>query len=96
MQAIFERELGTMDIASWSKPRGGYFVSLDVPHGYAKKIVQLAAEAGVKLTTPGAPFPYGKDPKDCNIRIAPTFPSLSELEQAINTLVVCILLAVGE
>jgi len=93
---IFERELGARNIAQWSKPKGGYFINLDVPDGYAKKIVQLAAEAGVKLTTPGAPFPYGKDPKDCNIRIAPTFPSLDELEQAIDTLVVCIKLAVTE
>lgn len=93
---ILERELSDLDIAQWSKPRGGYFISLDVPDGYAKKIVQLAAEAGVKLTTPGAPFPHGIDPDDRNIRIAPTFPSLDELEQAINTLVVCIKLAVTE
>jgi len=96
VQAIFERDLGSMDIVQWSRPNGGYFISVDVPDGYAKKIVQLAAEAGVKLTTPGAPFPYGKDPRDCNIRIAPTFPALDELEQAINTLVVCIHLAVTE
>ena len=96
VQAIFERELGSMEIIKWSRPKGGYFISVEVPDGYAKRIVQLAAEAGVKLTTPGAPFPYGKDPRDCNIRIAPTFPALDELEQAINTLVACIQLAITE
>ncbi len=96
VQAIFERELGSRESVTWSRPKGGYFISVDVPNGYAKRTVQLAAEAGVKLTTPGAPFPYGKDPEDCNIRIAPTFPALDELEQAINTLVVCIQLAVTE
>ncbi len=93
---IFERELGAMNIARWSKPQGGYFVNVDVPDGYAKKIIRLAAEAGIKLTAPGAPFPYGIDPHDSNIRIAPTFPSLDELEQALNALVVCIKLAVTE
>ena len=93
VQSIFERELGGSNIAHWSRPAGGYFINLDVPDGHARKIVQLAAQAGVKLTTPGAPFPYGKDPRDCNIRIAPTFPALDELEQAIETLVLCIQLA---
>ena len=96
VQAIFEREFASTDRVRWSRPEGGYFISVDVPDGLAKRIVQLADEAGVKLTTPGAPFPYGKDPKDCNIRIAPTFPALDELAQAIETLVVCIQLAMAE
>jgi len=96
VQTIFEREFASSDDVRWSRPAGGYFISVDVPDGLARRIVLLAAEAGVKLTTPGAPFPYGKDPKDCNIRIAPTFPALDELEQAIETLVVCIQLAIAE
>ncbi len=93
---ILERELGGLGIARWSKPRGGYFISLDIPDGKAKRAVQLAAEAGVKLTAAGAPFPYGKDPRDCNIRIAPTFPPLEDIRQATEVLAVCVKLAAGE
>ncbi len=90
---ILERELGDLGIATWTKPKGGYFISLDAPDGTAKKIIELAADAGVKLTGAGAPFPYGKDPRDRNIRIAPTFPIVEEVGQATQVLTTCIKLA---
>ena len=96
VDAILERELGDMGIASWTKPAGGYFISLDIPDGKAKRVISLAAEAGVKLTSAGAPFPYGKDPRDRNIRIAPTFPTLDDVKQATEVLTACIKLAVSE
>lgn len=85
--------LGGKDIASWTNPRGGYFVSLDTKAGLASNIVGMAAKAGVKLTPAGATFPYGKDPEDRNIRIAPTFPGINELEQAMDVFVTCVELA---
>jgi DNA-binding transcriptional MocR family regulator len=81
-----ERELGPLGIARWNAPRGGYFVSLNVMPGTAKRVVQLCKEAGVTLTPAGATFPYGHDPKDSNIRIAPTSPAAAELEQAMARL----------
>ncbi|MTT30843.1 aminotransferase [Terrilactibacillus sp. BCM23-1] len=87
---LFDSELEGKHIATWSKPNGGYFISLNTLDGTAKDIVALAAEAGVTLTGAGATFPYRKDPRDRNIRIAPTFPSLEELELAIQVLCVCI------
>ncbi len=93
VQTVLDRELGGSDLATWSQPEGGYFVSLDTKPGQAKKVVALAAEAGVKLTPAGATFPYGADPNDCNIRIAPSFPSVEEIEQAMEVLAVCIMLA---
>ena len=90
---VLQRELGDLDIATWTRPKGGYFISLDAPDNTAKKIIQLAADAGVKLTGAGAPFPYGHDPRDRNIRIAPTFPVLEEVGQAIEVLAACIKLA---
>jgi len=90
---ILTRELAEHRIATWTKPEGGYFISLDVPDGTAREIVRLAGEAGVKLTGAGAPFPYGKDPNDRNIRIAPTFPVLEEVGKATEVLAACVLLA---
>lgn len=90
---ILERNLSGKGIAAWSKPKGGYFISLDVYEGCAKKTVQLAKEAGVVFTPAGATFPYGKDPKDSNIRIAPTYPPIPELRTAIEVLCVCVELA---
>ncbi|NLJ83647.1 MAG: aminotransferase class I/II-fold pyridoxal phosphate-dependent enzyme [Halanaerobiaceae bacterium] len=87
---IFERELGELGIATWSKPAGGYFISLEVMEGCAARIVELAKEAGVILTPAGATFPYGKDPRDSNIRIAPSFPPLEELEKAMEIVCTCI------
>jgi DNA-binding transcriptional MocR family regulator len=88
-----ESELGGKNIATWNKPNGGYFISLNTLDGCAKIVVKMAAEAGVTLTAAGATFPYGKDPRDRNIRIAPTFPSLNELEKSIEILCICIQLA---
>jgi len=91
---ILEKNLGGLNIAQWTKPRGGYFISLDVPEGCAKEVVAKAQEAGVKLTSAGATFPYGRDPEDKNIRIAPTYPPTEELEQAMEILCTCIELVV--
>ncbi|KRE23697.1 aminotransferase class I/II-fold pyridoxal phosphate-dependent enzyme [Paenibacillus sp. Soil522] len=88
-----ESELGGKNIATWNKPNGGYFISLNTLDGCAKIVVKMASEAGVTLTAAGATFPYGKDPRDRNIRIAPTFPSLKELEKSIEVLCICIQLA---
>jgi aspartate/methionine/tyrosine aminotransferase len=80
-------------MGSWTSPRGGYFVSFDALPGLATEIVGLAADAGVKLTPAGATFPYRRDPDDANIRLAPTFPELAELDQAMRVFVVCVQLA---
>jgi DNA-binding transcriptional MocR family regulator len=93
---ILERELGGAGVATWSRPRGGYFISLDVPDGCAGAVVERAKEAGVKLTAAGATFPRGKDPRDRNIRIAPSFPPLAELRQATEILALAVLLAAAE
>lgn len=87
---ILGDKLGGKGIASWNKPNGGYFISLDVPEGCAKEVVALCRSCGVTLTPAGATFPYGIDPKDSNIRIAPTFPPLGELEMAIDILCTCV------
>lgn len=80
--------LGNLGIATWSHPRGGYFVSFDVMHGCAKKIVSCMKELGVTLTTCGATYPYGKDPLDSNIRLAPTYPAFEDLSCALDILCV--------
>ncbi|MCU6707249.1 aminotransferase class I/II-fold pyridoxal phosphate-dependent enzyme [Paenibacillus sp. J5C_2022] len=85
-----ESELGGRGIASWNKPSGGYFISLNTMDGCAREVVRLASECGVTLTGAGATFPYGRDPRDRNIRIAPTFPSLAELDKAIDILCICV------
>ncbi len=89
----FEHELGGRNVATWTEPRGGYFVSLDTPDGCATEVVRLAGEAGVKLTGAGATFPYRKDPRDRNIRIAPTLPPLDHVRTAMEVVAVCVLLA---
>lgn len=90
---VLHQGLDGKGIATWARPNGGYFVSLDTLPGVASEVVRLAGQAGVKLTPAGATFPYGIDPQDRNIRIAPTFPSLEELQQALEVLVLCIELA---
>lgn len=96
VERVLSRELGLLGIASWTRPQGGYFVSFDTPDGCAKRVVQLAQGAGVKLTSAGATFPHGKDPRDRNIRIAPTLPSLGEIETAMEVFAVCVKLAALE
>ena len=88
-----DKELSGTEIATWTKPHGGYFISFDSLPGCAKEIVKLAKEVGVVMTGAGATFPYGKDPQDSNIRIAPSFPELDELEQAVKVFCVCVKLA---
>jgi DNA-binding transcriptional MocR family regulator len=82
--------------ARWSNPRGGYFVTLEAPEGTATRAVELAREAGIAVTPAGAPFPYGDDPRDSVIRIAPTMPPLADIETAIDGLALCVLLAEEE
>lgn len=103
LQPRFETVLKTLDkeltdtgIASWTNPNGGYFVSVDVLPGTAKRVVALCKEAGVILTGAGATYPYGKDPEDKNIRIAPTYPPLEELKTAMDIFCCCAKLAAAE
>ena len=90
------REIAPLDIASWRRPKGGYFVSLNAMPGTAKRTLALCKEAGVTMTGAGATFPYGKDPEDSNIRIAPSLPPVAELEQAVEVLCTCLKLAALE
>lgn len=90
---ILETELGGLEIGSWIKPRGGYFISFDALPGCAKSIVAKCKALGVVLTDAGATFPYGKDPLDSNIRIAPSFPTPEEMEEASKVFVLCVKLA---
>jgi len=87
---VFDEELEGLEIGSWTKPNGGYFISYDAMEGCAKAIVAKCKEAGVTLTGAGATYPYKKDPKDSNIRIAPTFPPLEELKIAADLFVLCV------
>ena len=82
------RDLGGLGIAEWTHPKGGYFVSLDLPDGCAKRTYELAKEAGVALTPAGATFPYGRDPRDRNLRLAPTCSSTGDLAVAASILTV--------
>src|SRR5690606_21990112 len=88
-----ETELGGGEYGSWGKPQGGYFVSFDTQPGLATTVVQLANDAGVKLTPAGSTYPYKKDPYNKNIRIAPSFPTLAELDKAMDVFVLCVKLA---
>lgn len=91
-----ESGLTEAGLGSWTNPRGGYFVCFDAPEGTAKRIVSLAKEAGVVMTGAGATWPHGNDPKDSNIRIAPTVPPLEELDAALDVFVACVKLAAVE
>lgn len=94
--SALENEIAPLGIASWSNPKGGYFVSLNVMNGCAKRVHRLCSEAGVVMTGAGATYPYKHDPNDSNLRIAPSFPPLNELEKAMQVLCVCIKLAACE
>ncbi|MGW4371415.1 aminotransferase class I/II-fold pyridoxal phosphate-dependent enzyme [Nocardia takedensis] len=96
VRRILEDRLGASKVASWTEPKGGYFISLDVMEGTASRVIALAKDAGIALTAAGSAFPYRKDPEDRNIRIAPSFPGLRELEQAMEGLATCVLLAATE
>lgn len=87
---VLEQELGGLGIGEWTKPNGGYFISFDAMEGCAKEIVAKCKEAGVVMTGAGATYPYGKDPKDSNIRIAPSFPTPEEMAQATDLFVLCV------
>ena len=93
---ILAEKFGDTKIASWTDPKGGYFISLDVLPGTARRTVALAKEAGIAVTEAGASFPYRKDPEDQNIRIAPSFPSAADLRDAVDGLATCALLAAAE
>ncbi|MBO4854663.1 MAG: aminotransferase, partial [Oscillospiraceae bacterium] len=91
-----DREVAPLEIASYNRPVGGYFVALDALPGTAKRTLALCAEAGVAMTGAGATFPYGVDPQDTNIRIAPSLPPVEELEEAIAIFCNCLKLAALE
>ena len=93
---MLDQEIAPLGIGKWTKPEGGYFVSFDAPKGTAKRIVQLCKEGGVTMTGAGATYPYGKDPDDSNIRIAPTYPVPAELQQAMELFCICVKLAALE
>jgi aspartate/methionine/tyrosine aminotransferase len=90
VQIALEKELAGKSIADWSRPGGGYFVSIDTLEGCAAAVVQMAAEAGVKLTPAGSTYPYMQDPLDRNIRIAPSFPPLEDIRSAMQLVGICI------
>jgi DNA-binding transcriptional MocR family regulator len=93
---VFEEKLTGIPNVTWTRPKGGYFISLDVPDGCARRVVALAKELGVELTPAGATHPNGIDPSDRTIRIAPTFPELPEVAQAAEGVAVCVLMAAIE
>ena len=90
VEEIFDRNLSGLGIGEWTKPKGGYFISFETLPGCAKNVVAHAKKAGVTMTGAGATWPYGKDPKDTNIRVAPTFPSLSDLKTAAELFTLCV------
>lgn len=96
VERVLSERLGGLGVATWTRPRGGYFVSLDVLDGTASRVVQLAKEAGIALTPAGASFPHGNDPRDRNIRLAPTFPPLDQVSEAMEAVATCVLLAAAE
>lgn len=88
-----EESFKNSDMGQWTEPTGGYFISFNTRHGLATTVVKLAADAGVKLTSAGATYPYGKDPKDSNIRLAPSFPSLEDIDLCMEVFTTCVKLA---
>ncbi len=96
VREIFSRELDGLGIGSWTDPKGGYFITFDSLPGCAKRIVELAAEAGVKMTGAGAMYPYRNDPEDKSIRVAPTYPSVEDLARAAELFCICVKIASAE
>ncbi|MDY6049164.1 MAG: aminotransferase class I/II-fold pyridoxal phosphate-dependent enzyme [Corynebacterium sp.] len=96
VEEILERRLGAAGVARWTTPKGGYFISLDVVDGTASRVVDLAAQAGIKLTGAGSSFPLHKDPNNRNIRLAPSLPPLNEVTEAMDGVATCVLLAAAE
>jgi DNA-binding transcriptional MocR family regulator len=94
--AALEARLGGTGVAKWTKPEGGYFISVDVVDGTARRVVELAKEAGVAITPAGATWPHGRDPYDRTLRLAPTYPSLGDVRAASEVVALCILLAAVE
>ena len=93
---MLETEIEPLDIATWQKPKGGYFVSVNTVPGLAKRTLALCKAAGVTMTGAGATFPYGKDPQDSNLRIAPSLPPVEELNKAMEVLTICLKLSALE
>jgi len=96
VQEILEARLGGQGVATWSRPLGGYFVDLNVVDGTARRVVALAKDAGIALTPAGSAYPHGDDPRDRNIRLAPSFPPVEELREAMDGVATCVLLAAAE
>lgn len=96
VESAFQSRLGGTGFADWVEPQGGYFVSVDVHQGCAARVVELAEQAGISMVAAGQTFPYRKDPKDSNLRIAPTYPSLPDVKAAVDGIAICIQLAVSE
>ena len=93
---VFDRKLAHLPHVAWTRPKGGYFITLDVPKGCARRVVALAQEAGIELTPAGATYPHGNDPEGRTIRVAPTFPDLPEVTQAVEGVALCVQLATAE
>ena len=93
---VLDQQIAPCGFAQWNKPKGGYFVSLNTMPGTARRALQLAAQAGVTMTDAGATYPYGIDPQDSNIRIAPSLPPVDELEKAMDVFCTCLKLAALE
>jgi len=96
VERILDERLGGLGVATWTHPRGGYFVSLDVLPGIASRVIELAKAAGVALTPAGSAYPYRRDPDDTNIRLAPSFPTLDEVTGSMEAVATCVLLAAAE
>ncbi|MFZ6047383.1 aminotransferase class I/II-fold pyridoxal phosphate-dependent enzyme [Pseudomonas sp. CR3202] len=96
VKSVFQERLSSWKVATWSSPLGGYFISLNCMPGTAKRVVELAKKAGVQVTAAGAAYPYGRDPHDSHLRIAPSSPTLEELKQAANLVSTCVLVAACE
>jgi DNA-binding transcriptional MocR family regulator len=93
LEQALEQRLGGLGLVKWSKPEGGYFVSVDLPEGTATRVVELAKDAGLALTPAGATWPHGKDPRNSNLRLAPTFPKLADVKLASEGIAICMLVA---